>query len=568
MKEDLVAEKMTLPPTERGTDVIQARAAFVPIPGEREAALRVRECRGALRREKPMERVTGRWRVGAELVPVLLVLASVAGSLALVIGMHRRTAERPVKLPQVAVIVPPRAAPPSEPPPKPEHPRITLPDPTPPADPTAQAVADLTRETEAEKQATERAERMAASIEQSIEKAKGESDKWRVREALVRKQVDGLEQQAKKAALEADELDKFKDALAIRLEIAKEDLAKARTSTGTSILPYKGSNGTWRRPLPIECNGAGIRIQPSGPSFSLADLSSYEALGRRSPVILAVVRELLAVDRHAGPDGAPVVPYLLFLVRPDGIRAYYDARARLEPIGIAFGYELVDQNAEYAFPDLNDPEEWRDALEASNLATNSANPGGSGGLRPWTTESNNNSDLVTQDARRGLRDPTEPGGGLQGRGYRGAPVPPGEIDPRRLANLANGRGADPNDDVPDDGRVELFPGSRRHFSSLPVLTPTPPTGSDGPGGWDTNSSSQPGSRGQPLGLPSRSLPVLQPERFARSVGARSLGGAGRWVRAPSGRRLAASTQRAKPGNRRGSRTPTKPVRPGPELPCR
>ena len=61
------------------------------------------------------------------------------------------------------------------------------------------------------------------------------------------------------------------------------------------------------------------------------------------------------------PDGALIVPYVLFIVRPDGIRPYYEARAQLEQSGITFGYELVEQDWKIDYPDLRDVEEWYDA---------------------------------------------------------------------------------------------------------------------------------------------------------------------------------------------------------------
>ena len=82
-------------------------------------------------------------------------------------------------------------------------------------------------------------------------------------------------------------------------------------------------------------------------------------LGRgSSPIVAAVVHEVVRAQAHSTPDGAPAVPYIFFVVRPDGIRPYYKARARLEPLGIAFGYELVDQDMEIDYPDLDNLDEW------------------------------------------------------------------------------------------------------------------------------------------------------------------------------------------------------------------
>jgi hypothetical protein len=75
---------------------------------------------------------------------------------------------------------------------------------------------------------------------------------------------------------------------------------------------------------------------------------------------MGVARELIHAHRTGSPDGDPVTPYIYFIVRPDGIRPYYEARARLEPLGIAFGYELVDQETEIDFPDFDDLVSWED----------------------------------------------------------------------------------------------------------------------------------------------------------------------------------------------------------------
>ena len=61
---------------------------------------------------------------------------------------------------------------------------------------------------------------------------------------------------------------------------------------------------------------------------------------------------MLQIQASDTPDGAAAVPYLVFLVRPGGIRLYYEARSCLEPLGIAFGYELIEQDLVVDIPDL------------------------------------------------------------------------------------------------------------------------------------------------------------------------------------------------------------------------
>src|SRR5208337_3039389 len=92
-------------------------------------------------------------------------------------------------------------------------------------------------------------------------------------------------------------------------------------------------------------------------TFSMLDLSAL-VNPRSNPVILAIARELLHVQMSESPDGSPVVPYFVFLIRPDGIRPYYEIRARLEPLGIAFGYELIEQDLKVDVPDFDNLATW------------------------------------------------------------------------------------------------------------------------------------------------------------------------------------------------------------------
>jgi hypothetical protein len=123
------------------------------------------------------------------------------------------------------------------------------------------------------------------------------------------------------------------------------------------VLPYKGPNGTWRRPIVIECTRGGASLQPNGPKFTILDLSP-RILPRSSVFVKAVARELFHIRSADTPDGAPAVPYIVFLVRPDGVGPYYLARTCLEPLGIAFGYELVEQNLEVNIPDFDNVATW------------------------------------------------------------------------------------------------------------------------------------------------------------------------------------------------------------------
>ena len=170
-----------------------------------------------------------------------------------------------------------------------------------------------------------------------------QSERWRRRELLVKQQVASLADRARKIDRQIDTLAAERDVLARERDALKAAVAKSQPGKGSfAVLPYKGANGSWRRPIVLECANGTVTLRPKGPTFSLLDLSTM-INPRSNPVILAIARELLRVQMSDSPDGSPVVPYFVFLVRPDGIRPYYEIRARLEPLGIAFGYELVEQ---------------------------------------------------------------------------------------------------------------------------------------------------------------------------------------------------------------------------------
>jgi hypothetical protein len=170
-------------------------------------------------------------------------------------------------------------------------------------------------------------------------------------------QVASLTDKARKLEQENDALAMERDVLARERDTAKAALAKARTRSSYAVLPNRSPNGTWRRPIVIECSNGSAMLQPHGPTFTLHDLTSLSTI-RANPLVRAVVHELVRVQGKAAPDGTAAIPYIFFVIRPDGIRPYYAARTVLEPLGIAFGYELVDREMALDFPDLDNPEEW------------------------------------------------------------------------------------------------------------------------------------------------------------------------------------------------------------------
>ena len=311
--------------------------------------------------ESPTGRTGTRRGVRTERIVVGLLLICVAGTLNLVIVLHRRgtaSAPAPPAKPATAPVAAKPAASPS--PPKVAQARKPAESPKPqppPVDPTKKALAELEGATARELEEIKKADRRTEAMEKARQAAVADSARWRRRETLIRSQVASLTEKAKKIEQQVGEIDLERDALARERDALKAALTSANTKSSYAVLPFKGANGTWQRPIVLECENGSVTLQPRGLNFSMLDLNPH-IHPRASIVVQTIARELTVMEAAGSPDGAPVVPSLVFVVRPDGIRAYYEARARLEPLGISFGYELVPQDLKINFPDLADVRTW------------------------------------------------------------------------------------------------------------------------------------------------------------------------------------------------------------------
>ncbi|WP_165064918.1 hypothetical protein [Paludisphaera rhizosphaerae] len=330
----------------------------------------------------------GKRRIQAELAMLALIVASLGGALHLVVSIHRQSL-LDARKPQTIEVV--NASPAAEPAPIPQPPPKVVKKPRPtvapsppqpvPEDPTPKALAQISEATARERAEAQRLDREAASLEAARKKATAESEGWRRREMLVKTQIAQLEQKSNRLDREVDAFAAQRDVLVQERDALKAAIAKAPGEGSYAVLPYQGENGTWKRPIVIECTSGAVTIKPNGPTFNMTDLAGIMT-PRSSPVVVAIARELLKVKTAGSPDGSPVVPYFVFLVRPDGVRAYYEIRSRLEPLGIAFGYELVEQNLDIHVPNYDDLATWDGSPSISVPSSGLAgSPAGSTGSR-------------------------------------------------------------------------------------------------------------------------------------------------------------------------------------------
>lgn len=130
-------------------------------------------------------------------------------------------------------------------------------------------------------------------------------------------------------------------------KLAEEIDKKKKTKPAFAIIPYSGRNGTNRRPIYIECNRDGVVLQPEGIALTHRDLIPT---GPGNPLATALRMLRNAYSEHDAKVGITQPPYPLLLVRPDGIEAYALATRSMSGWDDQFGYELIDDKMDLAFP--------------------------------------------------------------------------------------------------------------------------------------------------------------------------------------------------------------------------
>ncbi len=251
------------------------------------------------------------------------------------------------------------------------------------------------------------------------------------------------------------------------------------------VVPYDVISGTSRRPILIECSGAGLRFLPEDVPIRKSDLAGFSH--QVNPVIVgasALVNYWTAWSlRQENPAREPE-PYVLLLVRPSGTISYYVAMDMLRDLKQPHGYELLEEDTELQMPPRDDGAkaacesaiyrliaERNQVLERAGVGGFARGGGGGGG-----------GGLVNGNGRGGgTRNGTSMAGGLGGAAGRGgaagggtgaAGAVPGSSGKSRSPGLVSGNsgssqgGADQfelGDIISKDNwdRMENFEGPRR-----------------------------------------------------------------------------------------------------------
>jgi hypothetical protein len=144
-----------------------------------------------------------------------------------------------------------------------------------------------------------------------------------------------------------------------RLEKLIEDSKKTITSLqeegkkeslNYAVIPYEGPNGTFRRPLYIECVKNEMILQPEGVHISADDLRGPLGAGNPLAAALRASRDYIVRLNPGAGQSRDTEPYPLLLVRPDGLHAYDRARQAIEAGDFDLGFELIESDWKVKYP--------------------------------------------------------------------------------------------------------------------------------------------------------------------------------------------------------------------------
>ncbi len=176
-------------------------------------------------------------------------------------------------------------------------------------------------------------------------KIDGEAARIAALESHLARQRAGLGNTEKQEARAKAELIAAASELA-ELERAFEQLKalRSRDKHVYSIVPYHGKRGDQRTPIYVECLRSRILFHRESKSLDglefTPDSLRREVERRSGP--LAIEKSIKEKSRSLIEERKG--PYVLFLVRPEGIANYYKAQAALKGYEVDFGYELVDSD--------------------------------------------------------------------------------------------------------------------------------------------------------------------------------------------------------------------------------
>jgi len=132
------------------------------------------------------------------------------------------------------------------------------------------------------------------------------------------------------------------------VEALKEQISSGKRTY--ALIPYEGPNGTFRRPIYIECRKDELILQPEGVRITQNDL--YPLFGAGNPLASALraARDYYVQLHPQEGRGRDSEPYPLLVVRPEGRSIFYLAQGAIRSSDFEFGFELVEEDWELKYP--------------------------------------------------------------------------------------------------------------------------------------------------------------------------------------------------------------------------
>jgi hypothetical protein len=245
----------------------------------------------------------------------------------------------------------------------------------------------------------------------------------------------------------------------LKLEQTLDDIKtlRQRQQQTYSLVPYRGRRGDNRQPIYLECAKESLIFHPDRMTLAATDSSG-------SAVLDEVERRIKRRQPTSGSESAKEgTPYLLLLVRPNGIVTYYRTLAALRNLKVDFGYEFVESDWVLDFP--------RDDKATQPWMMAGAAPSQSEGHKPREPAQRSPEPAIAQGGRQG---PNAWEGGELAAGPPGLSGSPGNV---RMGGGDTGTGRETRGQVgnspPQLQGLPGFPDSGdlyrlRHFASLPT----------------------------------------------------------------------------------------------------
>jgi hypothetical protein len=111
-----------------------------------------------------------------------------------------------------------------------------------------------------------------------------------------------------------------------------------------ALIPYEGPNGTFRRPLYIECLKDEVILQPEGTRISRDDLQPPLGPGNALASAIRAARDHYVQKKPEEGQSRDTEPYPMLIVRPEGAGLFAAARKAIEAADFDFGFEPVESN--------------------------------------------------------------------------------------------------------------------------------------------------------------------------------------------------------------------------------